>query len=85
MDDDYVPPREEPVDASWLEPEIERLAQEHDEWERQCDEVEHEVIALVRAAGWSWRSVGETIGVSAPVLHRRFAREDVPARQRRRG
>jgi hypothetical protein len=39
--------------------------------------------AIARSCGWSWRALGETLGVSASALHRRFARNTPEPRLRR--
>jgi DNA-directed RNA polymerase specialized sigma24 family protein len=51
---------------------------------RRLDDMEREAVILARANGWSWRDVGEVLGVSSSTAHQRFARADVPPRRRRR-
>lgn len=48
------------------------------------DEVEHEMIAVARGAHWTWRDIGEALDLHPSSVHRRFAREDVQPRERRR-
>lgn len=39
---------------------------------RQMDQVEHNAIALVRAAGLSWDDIGDELGVSRQAVRQRF-------------
>lgn len=41
---------------------------------RQLDRVEYELVAVARGATWSWRDVGEALGMSAAAAHKRFGR-----------
>ncbi len=49
---------------------------------RLCDLLEYEAVAIARGYGWSWRDVGETLGVSESAAHRRFARAELPRKRR---
>ena len=50
---------------------------------RMVDELEYEVVARARAFYWSWRAIGDAMGVSAAAAHRRYARVEVKPRRRR--
>lgn len=43
---------------------------------RQLDRVEYELVAVARACMWSWRDVGDALGMSAAAAHKRFARTE---------
>ena len=49
---------------------------------RRLDEIEHEAVAIARGEQWSWRDVGDVLGLSTSAVHKRFARENVPPRRR---
>jgi hypothetical protein len=51
---------------------------------RLCDELEYEAVAFARGHGWSWRDIGDALGMTESGAHRRFAR-DLQLRERRRG
>jgi hypothetical protein len=51
---------------------------------RYLDLLEHEMIAIARGQCWSWKTIGQVMSVHPSTLHRRFAQEEVPPRQRRR-
>jgi hypothetical protein len=48
------------------------------------DAIEHEMIAIARGGHWAWRDIGEALGMHPSSAHRRFARELVEQRKRRR-
>ncbi len=50
---------------------------------RFVDHLEHELIALARSDGWSWRDIARATGLSHTSLHRRFAQYEVPIPRRR--
>jgi len=50
---------------------------------RYVDTLEHELVALVRSYGWSWRDISDATGLSRSGLHKRFAQHDVPNPKRR--
>ena len=43
---------------------------------RQLDRVEYELVAVARGAMWSWRDVGDAMGISAAAAHKRFGRAE---------
>jgi hypothetical protein len=49
-----------------------------------CDELEYEAVAIARGFGWSWRDIGESLGLSESGAHRRFAGSLAPRRRLRR-
>jgi hypothetical protein len=51
---------------------------------RRCDELEYEAVAIARGCGWSWRDIGDALGISESGAHRRFAGSLAPRRRRRR-
>jgi hypothetical protein len=42
---------------------------------RLCDELEYEAVAFARGHGWSWRDIGDALGMTESGAHRRFARD----------
>lgn len=41
---------------------------------RLTDELEAEQVAAARAAGWTWRDIGEALGVSRQAVHKKHGR-----------
>lgn len=41
---------------------------------RLCEALEYEAVAYARGLGWSWRDVGDALGMSESGAHKRFAR-----------
>ena len=55
------------------------------EMRRLCDELEYEAVAFARSHEWSWKAVGDALGMTGSGAHRRFARDQRdPERRRRR-
>jgi DNA-directed RNA polymerase specialized sigma24 family protein len=49
---------------------------------RRLDAIEHEAVAVARGHMWSWRDIGEALGLSTSAVHKHFGRENVPPRRR---
>jgi hypothetical protein len=48
------------------------------------DRLERNAVAIARGARWSWRDIGEALGLSRSAVQRRFAKNEVASRRRRR-
>jgi len=46
------------------------------------EHLEQELVAYARSSRWSWKDVGEALGVSRSAAHERFAQVEVPSRRR---
>lgn len=46
------------------------------------DDLEFELVAQVRGAGWSWQEVGDALGLTRSAAHKRFAQDDVSRQPR---
>ncbi len=44
--------------------------------------LEQEIVAFARGEGWSWRDVGDALGVTRSAAQQRFAQVDIPFRRR---
>jgi hypothetical protein len=66
-------------------PSIEVALRAVRESRKHLDEIEYEAVAVARGFRWSWRTIAETLGISATTAHKRFARprelRSVPARK----